>query len=61
LIGLLVVVAAGVGAVLASWFMWWASRRSALWTMAAGLLLTVMVFAIAVIVAWLVTRALYGP
>jgi hypothetical protein len=61
LILLVVVLVAGLGAVLASWFMWWATQRSAVWMIAAGMLLTVLVFACVVVVAWLVTRSLYGP
>jgi hypothetical protein len=58
--GLLWVVAAGGCAVLASWFMWWATKRSAIWAMGAGLLLVFAVLALIVAVAWAVTYAAYG-
>ena len=60
LTGILIVAAAGVGALLASSFMWWATKRSALWAMAAGVLLLVVILAGAVVIAWLYTRAAFG-
>jgi hypothetical protein len=60
LTGILVVAAAGVCALLASCFMWWATKRSALWAMGAGVLLLVVVIAGAIVIAWLYTRAAYG-
>jgi hypothetical protein len=56
-----VVGAAGVCAATASWFMWWATKRSAVWAMAAGSLLALIALAGAVAIAWLLTRAAYGP
>jgi len=41
-------------------FMWWACRRSALWSMAAGVILAVLALGGAVAIAWLLTRAWYG-
>jgi hypothetical protein len=58
--GLLSVVAAGGCAVVASWFMWWATKRSAIWAMGAGLLLAFAVLALIVAVAWALTYAAYG-
>lgn len=59
-IPILVVAASGVCAVIASWFMWWATKRSAIWAMAAGALLAVITLVGAVVIAWLMTRAAYG-
>ena len=61
LAGLLVVVAAGVCALLASRFMWWATSRSPMWAMAAGILLLFAILAGAIIIAWLFTIGEYGP
>jgi len=58
---ILVVLAAGGCALAASWFMWWATKRSALWAMAAGALLAFAALAGAVVIAWFMTRAAYGP
>ena len=58
---ILAIAAAGVCAILASCFMWWATKRSAIWAMAAGALLVVVIFAGAVVIAWLMTRSAYGP
>ena len=57
---LVVILVAGLGAMLASRFMWWATGQSPVRMIAAGLLLTVIVFATVIVVAWLVTRSLYG-
>ena len=61
LAGILIIATAGLCALLASRFMWWATKRSAIWAMCAGVLLVVLVFAGAIIIAWLYTRAAYGP
>jgi hypothetical protein len=58
--GLLVVVSAALLTALVSCFMWWACRRSAIWSMAAGALLAVLALGGAVVIAWLLTRAWYG-
>jgi hypothetical protein len=58
---LLVAVLAGACAMLASRFMWWATKRSTVWAMAAGVLLAVIVVGGAVAIAWAITRATYGP
>jgi len=36
--------------------MWWATKRNAVWAMAAGVLLGLVVVAAAVLIAWLLTR-----
>jgi hypothetical protein len=51
LTGVLVIAAAGVCALLASCLMWWATKRSAVWAMAAGALLVFAVFAGAIVIA----------
>jgi hypothetical protein len=58
--GLLVVLAAALVTAAVSRFMWWACRRSALWSMAAGVILAVLALGGAVAIAWLLTRAWYG-
>ena len=58
---ILIVAAVGLATVLASWFMWWATKRSGAWSMAAGIALAVIVIASALLIAWLLTRAVYGP
>jgi hypothetical protein len=60
LAGILVIATAGLCAWLASRFMWWATSRSAVWAMIAGALLVAAVFAGAIVIAWLYTRAAYG-
>ena len=54
------VLPAVVAAFAASRFMWWATRRNALWAMAAGVLATLLIFGIAVAIAWTIARATYG-
>jgi hypothetical protein len=56
---LLVMVAVGVLAALASVVMAWASNRSALWNMALGGVLALAVLAGALVIAFLLTRAAY--
>jgi hypothetical protein len=56
----MVVVVAALCGWLASRFMWWASRHSGLWSMAAGVLLALLTVGGAVVIAWLMTRAWYG-
>jgi hypothetical protein len=46
--------------VLASGFMWWATRRNAFWAMGAAAVFVVAIFAAAVLIAWLVARATFG-
>lgn len=53
---LIVVAAACVCVVLASRFMWWATKRSAIWALAAGLLLGLIAILAAVLIAWVMTR-----
>ena len=60
-LAILIIVAAGGFALAASWFMWWATKRSAMWAMAAAAILTFAVLAGAVVIGWLLTRAAYGP
>jgi hypothetical protein len=58
--GALVVVGAALLTAVVSRFMWWACRRSAVWSMAAGAILAVLALGGAVVIAWLLTRAWYG-
>jgi hypothetical protein len=60
LAAMLVVVSAAVVTALVSRFMWWACRRSAVWSMAAGAFLAILALGGAVVIAWLLTRAWYG-
>lgn len=60
LVAVVIIAAAGVGAVLASCFMWWATKRSAIWAMFAGALLAVAVFAATAVGLWLYSRAYFG-
>jgi hypothetical protein len=59
------VVLFAIGAVLATFlvsiFMWWATKRSALFAMAAGALLALVGLAAIVVVAWFISRAVSGP
>jgi hypothetical protein len=57
--GLLIVLAAALAAAVVSRFMWWACRRSAVWSMAAGAILALLALGGAVAIAWLLTRAGY--
>ena len=57
---ILIVVAACGCIVLASRFMWWATKRSAVWALAAGLLLGLIAILGAVLIAWLMTRRYWG-
>ena len=56
----LILVVVGLSTLVVSRFMWWACRRSALWSMAAGALLAILALGGAVVIAWLLTRAWYG-
>ena len=58
--GLLIVLAAALVTAVVSRFMWWACRRSAAWSMVAGVILAVLAVGGAVVIAWLLTRAWYG-
>jgi hypothetical protein len=58
--GLLIVLTAALVTGVVSRFMWWACRRSAAWSMAAGAILAVLALGGAVAIAWLLTRAWYG-
>jgi hypothetical protein len=60
LAGIIVIATAGLCAWLASRFMWWATKRSALWAMFAGTLLVIAVVAGALIIGWLWAAAAYG-
>jgi hypothetical protein len=60
LTALLVIVAAGVYAWLASRFIWWATRWSAVWAMVVGSLFVLAAFVGAAVIAWLLTRAAFG-
>jgi hypothetical protein len=56
----LIVIAAALVTAGVSRFMWWACRRSPLWSMAAGAILALLALGGAVTMAWLMTRAMYG-
>ena len=56
----LIAIAAVTCAFLASMFMWWATKRSPAWAMAAGSLLAFIALAGALTIAWLLTRAVFG-
>jgi len=58
--GLLIVLAAALATAVVSRFMWWACRRSAVWSMATGAILAVLALGGAVAIAWLLTRVWYG-
>lgn len=58
--GAVIVVAAALVTAGVSRFMWWACRRSPLWSMAAGALLALLALGGAVTIAWLMTQAMYG-
>jgi hypothetical protein len=51
--------AAAICTLAASWVMWWACRRSALWSMAAGAVLALLALAGALAIAWFMTSAAY--
>ena len=57
--GLLIVLAAALATAVVSPFMWWACKRSAVWSMAAGAILALLALGGAVAIAWLLTRAWY--
>jgi len=54
------VIGAVVIALAVSRLIWWATRRNALWAMAAGVLATLAMFGLAVLIAWLIARGTYG-
>jgi len=56
---IVLVAAAGVGAFIASWVMWWPTKRSAVWSMATAVLLLFIVSACALLIVWQLTRAAY--
>ena len=58
--GVVIAVAACAAAIGASWFMWWTTGRSAVWSMAAGIILGFLAIGGALIIAWLLTRAAFG-
>lgn len=58
--GIAVLVAVGGCAIIASWLMWWATKRSAVWAIAAGSLLAFVVLGGALVIAWFLTRAAFG-
>jgi len=57
----LIVAAVLASTVLASMFMWWATRRSAIWAMAGGSALAFVVLIGAVVIAYFIARAAFGP
>jgi heme/copper-type cytochrome/quinol oxidase subunit 4 len=56
----LAVAAASACTVLISLFMWWATKRSAIWGMAAGLLLGLVALIVVVLIALFMARAAWG-
>jgi len=58
--GLLIVLGAALVTWVVSRFMWWACRRSAAWSMAAGAILAALALGGAIVIAWLLTRSWYG-
>ena len=57
--GVLIAVAAVGGAVVASSFMWWATKRSALWAIAAAAFLAFVALAGALMIAWWMSWAAF--
>jgi hypothetical protein len=53
---LALIAAAGVASFLASWVMWWATKRSALWSMVTAVLLFFLLSAAGLLIVWLLTR-----
>ncbi|HSL22479.1 MAG TPA: hypothetical protein VK886_13175 [Vicinamibacterales bacterium] len=58
--GILVVAVASACAIAASWLMWWATKRSAVWSMAAAAAFAFAAFACAILIAWFLTEAACG-
>ncbi len=58
---LVLVAAAGVGAFVASWVMWWATKRSAVWSMAAAVLVFFVVSACALLMVWMLMNRAAHP
>ena len=54
------VLGAALTAIAVSRAIWWATRRNAFWAMGVGVLVTLAMFALAVLIAWLITRGTYG-
>jgi hypothetical protein len=45
--------------ILAARFMWWASQRSTMWAMTAGVLLAFLSVVGALVIAWMMTEAAF--
>jgi len=58
---IIAVVLTGAIVMLVTWFMWWATGRSAIWGLAAGLLLGLMAIVGVVFFAWVITRHYWRP
>jgi len=58
---IIAVVLAGAIVMLVTRFMWWATGRSAIWGLAAGLLLGLMAIVGVVVFAWFITRYYWRP
>jgi hypothetical protein len=54
------IVLAIVSIALATRIMWWATSRSAIWALAGGLLIGLVVLLFAVFAAWLMTNHYWG-
>jgi hypothetical protein len=61
LIGVIVVALAGACAVAAGYVLWWASHRSTLVNLFAGMLLGLVAFAAAVFIGYLIMRFWISP
>jgi hypothetical protein len=61
LVGLVVIVLAGACAVAAGYVLWWASHRSTVVNLFAGMLLALLAFAAAVFIGYLMMRFWIAP
>ena len=57
LIGLAIIVIAGIGGLLAGYVLWRASHLGGLWGLVAGLLLGVVVLLIAILIAYVMVKS----
>ena len=57
LVPLAILVAAGIGAVLAGCVLWWAAHRGALWNFAAALILGVLVLVAAILIGYVMVKS----
>ena len=57
LIPLGIIVAAGIGALVASYVLWWAAHRGGLWNLALGLILGLLLFAVALLIGYVMVAS----